>query len=897
MADPDPSRLVEDWTGHISLPTQSPAEDTNNCRHCLVKFSYGHKHACRLCGFMYCSRCTEKVHLPSKFQIKGKTGPCRACSRCVATCLDEKIKTVNDEDTRERVRLWGMNPSRLREVYPPEWVDIRLVPDCYKCHKLTKQKHICRACGKCYCNNCSMKHEFPDSFKKKPKPGPRRCCDKCRFLIIDGFKLVAVPSEKPQVPTRRPTMTKSLAEGEEPTKSPKAPAKGKKGDDAEKDDRKSESKNNLPFSQRCCVAGCAFPRASGGGLYCEGHVNGTIVEEPVEEEPKKKKPMGMMMGPAFGQPMVGLGPGAAANLKKTTPLSPTPAISSMRTATVPAPKAKVMPPHDPSEPVVAEGSDEEATKAGGDGSDGDSPLDEAQPRHATKPPPKAGAATSVTTTGGEPAWKQKLNEQKAAKQAKEDEERRKKQFGAASAASPKTSSSDRWGDDEEPSKPVPASPSAPSKPSVPGPAAPAKKPERKPESSSGGMSSVGGKKVVLKELPPLFVRPKKEKIDVLAAAGFDGKKTYVEVQWDDDGNMEDDEIPLVKGELIEVKDMSDAEGWWYGVKLSNRKIEGLFPYNLIKVLDLGALKAELQAKQDALDETENAAYEAAEKAAIAAREAVQAENDAAEAAAKEEFLHAQEQAEKEAREKAAREAKEKADSEAKEKAEKEAAEKAEKEAAEKAQAEKAAKEKAEADRLAKADADRAAKDKADALAKEKADALAKEKAAKEKAEAEKAAAAAKAKAEAEKVAKEKAEAAKNAQEKAKAAEDAAKAKAAQAAAAKEKAEAERLAKEKQDQEAKEAAEKDAAEKAAAAAAVASASTATSEATPAPKKKKKTLCPALYDHTGAEDDELSMKKGDIILVFKKDLDGWWMGRNEATGNVGLFPGNYVGPAAP
>jgi len=77
-----------------------------------------------------------------------------------------------------------------------------------------------------------MKHDFPDSFKKKPKPGPRRCCDKCRFLIIDGYKLVAVPSEKPQVPTRRPTMTKSQADGD--------PVKGKPKKADEKPNEKPE---------------------------------------------------------------------------------------------------------------------------------------------------------------------------------------------------------------------------------------------------------------------------------------------------------------------------------------------------------------------------------------------------------------------------------------------------------------------------------------------------------------------------------------------------------------------------------------------------------------------------------------------------------------------------------
>mmetsp|Transcript_44779 Transcript_44779/g.87770 ORF Transcript_44779/g.87770 Transcript_44779/m.87770 type:complete len:290 (+) Transcript_44779:46-915(+) len=65
-----------------------------------------------------------------------------------------------------------------------------------------------------------------------------------------------------------------------------------------------------------------------------------------------------------------------------------------------------------------------------------------------------------------------------------------------------------------------------------------------------------------------------------------------------------------------------------------------------------------------------------------------------------------------------------------------------------------------------------------------------------------------------------------------------------------------------------------------------------EETEKKKKKKKPVVVACFDHKGEEDDELDMVKGDRIVVLKKDPDGWWLGRNERTNGVGLFPYNYV-----
>lgn len=50
------------------------------------------------------------------------------------------------------------------------------------------------------------------------------------------------------------------------------------------------------------------------------------------------------------------------------------------------------------------------------------------------------------------------------------------------------------------------------------------------------------------------------------------------------------------------------------------------------------------------------------------------------------------------------------------------------------------------------------------------------------------------------------------------------------------------------------------------------------------------CRALYDYDASQNDELSIRPGDIINVYDKQMDGWWQG--EKNGRVGIFPASYV-----
>ncbi|XP_069079957.1 SH3 domain-containing protein 21 isoform X2 [Pleurodeles waltl] len=59
-----------------------------------------------------------------------------------------------------------------------------------------------------------------------------------------------------------------------------------------------------------------------------------------------------------------------------------------------------------------------------------------------------------------------------------------------------------------------------------------------------------------------------------------------------------------------------------------------------------------------------------------------------------------------------------------------------------------------------------------------------------------------------------------------------------------------------------------------------------------KGTRKEFCKVMFDYLASNNDELSLKTGDIILVLRKETedDGWWEG--EFNGKTGMFPDNFV-----
>ncbi|XP_075962792.1 SH3 domain-containing protein 21 isoform X3 [Anarhichas minor] len=52
------------------------------------------------------------------------------------------------------------------------------------------------------------------------------------------------------------------------------------------------------------------------------------------------------------------------------------------------------------------------------------------------------------------------------------------------------------------------------------------------------------------------------------------------------------------------------------------------------------------------------------------------------------------------------------------------------------------------------------------------------------------------------------------------------------------------------------------------------------------------CQVMFDYKGKTDDELDLKKGDVVVLLRKETedDGWWEG--ELNGRCGFFPDNFV-----
>ncbi|TSK34919.1 SH3 domain-containing kinase-binding protein 1 [Bagarius yarrelli] len=59
-----------------------------------------------------------------------------------------------------------------------------------------------------------------------------------------------------------------------------------------------------------------------------------------------------------------------------------------------------------------------------------------------------------------------------------------------------------------------------------------------------------------------------------------------------------------------------------------------------------------------------------------------------------------------------------------------------------------------------------------------------------------------------------------------------------------------------------------------------------------KTNIKECCQVMFDYTASDEDELNLKKGDIVTIINKvtDDDGWWEG--ELNGQRGFFPDNFV-----
>ena len=48
----------------------------------------------------------------------------------------------------------------------------------------------------------------------------------------------------------------------------------------------------------------------------------------------------------------------------------------------------------------------------------------------------------------------------------------------------------------------------------------------------------------------------------------------------------------------------------------------------------------------------------------------------------------------------------------------------------------------------------------------------------------------------------------------------------------------------------------------------------------------------YDYLSRTDDDLNLKKGDLVHIINRDDKDWWFARSKDTGQEGYIPSNYV-----
>ena len=65
----------------------------------------------------------------------------------------------------------------------------------------------------------------------------------------------------------------------------------------------------------------------------------------------------------------------------------------------------------------------------------------------------------------------------------------------------------------------------------------------------------------------------------------------------------------------------------------------------------------------------------------------------------------------------------------------------------------------------------------------------------------------------------------------------------------------------------------------------------------PSKSPALNIPAIakFRYVSTREDELSLEKGDIVVILEKEADGWWRGRKD--NHIGWFPFNYVEETGP
>lgn len=171
-----------------TLDLESKVDSCCHCKQGQLVFIVTKLHHCRLCGHMYCMRCCSMLSLPSRFLASGQDGLAHVCYHC-----EVQYRFLAEVEIGPYV-ISPKPPAPLSIdgllITLPTWVNAALYRRCAKCLVRSRQGHNCRFCGDLFCDKCTVKQPVPTSFEKKNKLGHSRVCDRCKFLVGAGARLL-----------------------------------------------------------------------------------------------------------------------------------------------------------------------------------------------------------------------------------------------------------------------------------------------------------------------------------------------------------------------------------------------------------------------------------------------------------------------------------------------------------------------------------------------------------------------------------------------------------------------------------------------------------------------------------------------------------------------------------
>lgn len=155
----------------ISVPKWQNMALYKSCTKCSKESKQGHN--CRLCGNLFCDKCTSKLSVPVGYDKKNKKGDARVCDRCRFLKLAgaKYAAPIEKGETETSVMLGEL--GHLADDLSREFIEKLRKAACVGCDSnfhLLNKRHTCPYCRLPWCSSCLPAHllkEAKDSQKKE----------------------------------------------------------------------------------------------------------------------------------------------------------------------------------------------------------------------------------------------------------------------------------------------------------------------------------------------------------------------------------------------------------------------------------------------------------------------------------------------------------------------------------------------------------------------------------------------------------------------------------------------------------------------------------------------------------------------------------------------------------